>query len=89
METQRLISIEQEAFVSEIEDDYKEAGIEIFNKYGDVNNMETLSLGDVTKWNAIKAVDRGTVYTKLALNRDKNTFEKALRDIMKAKSKHN
>lgn len=49
--------------------------------------METLSLGDVTKWNAIKAVDRGTIYTKLSLNRDKNSFEKALREIMKVRSK--
>lgn len=49
--------------------------------------METLSGGDVTKWNEIKAIDRGTIYVKLSLNRDKNIFEKAYRDILKNESK--
>lgn len=49
--------------------------------------METLSMGDVTKWNDIKAIDRGTIYAKLALNRDKNIFEKAYREILHRESK--
>lgn len=44
-------------------------------------------MGDVTKWNAIKQVDRGTIYVKLSMNRDKNKFEKAIREIMQRESK--
>ena len=48
-----------------------------------MNNLETLSLGDVTKWEAVKAVDRGTIYAKLLFNRDKHIFQTKLNDIMR------
>lgn len=52
-----------------------------------MNNLESLSLGDVTKWEAVKAVSRGEIYAKLAFNRDKNIFEKELRKIHLRKQK--
>lgn len=59
----------------------------MFEKYADVNNLEALSLGDLTRWDSIKAIDRGTVYTKLALNRDKNKFQKAYNKLLADESK--
>lgn len=53
-----------------------------------MNNLETLSLGDVTKWEAIKGIDRGTIYAKLSFNKDRNIFEKELRAITLRDSKN-
>ena len=59
----------------------------MFEKYADVNNLEALSLGDITKWDYIKTIERGAVYTKLALNRDKNIFQKAYNKLLADESK--
>jgi len=52
-----------------------------------MNNLESLSLGDVTKWEAIKGVDRGTIYAKLLFNKDKHEFQRKLNEIMKNEHK--
>lgn len=77
------MAVEQKQFENEIEASHVEAGIEIFNKYGDMNNLETLSLGDVTKWEGIKAIDRGTIYAKLMFNKDRHEFQRKLNEILK------
>ena len=52
-----------------------------------MNNLESLSLGDVTKWEDIKSIDRGTIYAKLMFNKDKHEFQRKLNDIMKDEHK--
>lgn len=80
-ETGRVWIVEQKAFTGDTESDLLEAGIEMFARYGDVNSLESLSNGDVTKWPAIKAMNRGEVFVKLLIDRDKNKFQKALHEI--------
>jgi hypothetical protein len=86
-ETDRLYGVELTEFSGPVDDALLEAGIEIFEKYGDVNNLDTLSGGDVTKWNAVKAIDRATVYTKLAKKKDESIFGKAYTEIMNREAK--
>lgn len=57
------------------------AGIDIFEKYGGVNQLESLSGGDVTKWESLKAIDLITIFTKLRINRDREIFGEKLRQI--------
>jgi hypothetical protein len=88
-ETYRLIKVELSEFSGPVDEAIIEAGVEIFEKYGDVNNLDTLSMGDVTKWNDIKALDRGTVYTKLSKLKDTTIFQKAYTEILNREAKRN
>jgi hypothetical protein len=85
--TNRLTGIELSEFSGPVDDAIIGAGVEVFEKYGDVNNLDTLSMGDVTKWNDIKAIDRGTVYTKLSKLKDTSIFQKAYTEILNREAK--
>jgi hypothetical protein len=86
-ETSRLTAIEQAEITDDVDANIVAAGIEIFEKYGDVNQLESLSQGDVTRWKDIKALDRGTAFVKLRLIKDKNIFEKAYSALMQAEAR--
>lgn len=87
VETEKLIEVEVIEFNHEPDIDQVEAGVSMFEKYSDVNSLESLSGGDVTKWNAIKAIPRSEIFIKLLINRDKHKFDKALREIVMRNSK--
>lgn len=67
--------------------DQLEAGIDKFGIYGDINTLESLSGGDVTKWESIKAIDRATIFIKRRIDKDKTLYERALREIAVRNSK--
>ncbi len=67
--------------------DHIEAGISVFQKYGPINQLESLSNGDVTKWEQIKAIDLATIFTKLRMNRDRHIFQKKLSEVLKLKNR--
>lgn len=52
-----------------------------------MNILESLSQGDVTKWETIKGMTFETVMTKRRIDRDKNIFSEKLNEIMLAKQK--
>ena len=64
-----------------------DAGIEVFNQYGALNTLETLSGGDILKYELVKGLMYDEVYTKLLMNKDKRIFEKNYRDIVTENSK--
>ena len=59
-----------------------EAGIQSFDLYGAANVLETLSGGDVLKWEDVKGLSYDTVYVKLLMNRDKREYEKNYRRLI-------
>lgn len=64
-----------------------DAGVEIFNKYGPLNTLETLSGGDILKYELVKGLMYDEVYTKLLMNRDIKRYEKSYREISMAQMK--
>jgi len=84
----KLITREAKEFSSDLKPEHEEAGIKIFEKFGPLNILESISQGDVTKWATIKAMTFETIMNKRRLDRDKTIFSEKLNDIMIAKSKN-
>ncbi len=61
-----------------------EAQIEAFDVYGDVNVLESLSGGDVLKWDAIKATRYDDIFVKLCLNKTAKEYQKRYAAAMEA-----
>ena len=86
-QTEKFERLEAKEFPSDPDPDHVEAGIESLTKFGPINILESLSNGDVTKWESIKGIDLGTIFTKLRLNRDKSEFQRKLAEILRNKNK--
>lgn len=61
--------------------DQVNAGIENFNQFGYFATVDRLADGDVTKYDAVGAIDYATVYAKLLLNKVDSEYSKRLIEI--------
>lgn len=75
------MGIEGQTLAYTPEQNESNAGIEVFERYGAINVLETLSGGDVLKWETVKGLSYEVVYVKLCLNRDKAEYEKKYREL--------
>ena len=64
----------------------KEAGIEMFAIYEDINVLEVLSNGNPLLWDDIMALPYERVLTQMMMNQDKRRFGDNLRRLMTAKN---
>ncbi len=72
---------------NEPDPDEQEAGIDVFSKYQELNDLETLSGGDVLKWNDVKAIKYSDFLMKMMMNKDAREFNKRLQEIKRSKQK--
>lgn len=61
------------------------AGIQVFDQYGDVIILETLSKGNILLWDDIMAQSWERVFTKMRINKDTQEFEKKYHDLLSKK----
>lgn len=74
--------IENKALHVEIDEASREAGVEVFEKFGALLQIDKLAGGDVTKYDIIRALPYEYCLTKLALNATEYNFNKLRSEII-------
>ena len=74
-------SIEENALVGSIDNDEQEADIERFNKFGYLNQINSLAGGDITKYELIKNTVYIDCFTKMYLDKEQNDYRETLNKI--------
>jgi hypothetical protein len=62
-------------------------GSERLSKFGIYNTLETLSGGDILKWNQIMEIPYSDVFTKLLMNKTNNDLQEEMNQIKELKNK--
>ncbi len=64
------------------------AGLDRFAKFGVSLQIDSLAGGDVTKWEAVRALPYEVAFLKLLMDKTKADFSKDYNDIMSKRRKH-
>lgn len=66
---------------TEPSDEEKAADLTVFEKYGELNVLDRLSDGDVTKWDAIKRLPFEMVLTARRMKNTQNQYQERYNEI--------
>lgn len=58
------------------------AGVKMFNKYGDLNIYESLTDGDVTKYEEVEKISVNLALAKLAIEQDKKKYKESYQKVL-------
>lgn len=71
----------------DIDIDLSKAGIDALNKFGDLNVLDTLASGDITKYEAIKKMPYSLIFDKQYKTLTENEIQKRYQAAIAARSK--
>ena len=86
-EMEAIITLENTYLSSEPDVDMQSAGIKELDQFGNINTIDQLAGGDVTKWKEIESLPYSVVFDKLYKTKIENQIQRKLGDIMKNKNK--
>jgi hypothetical protein len=86
-EVESICKIESVALNVELDQVSTEAGVEVFEKFGALLQIDKLAGGDVTKYDTIRSMPYEYCLTKLALNATEYNYNKRRNEIIAANAK--
>lgn len=84
----KVFQMEAQQFQSEVDPLAVAAGAENFSMFGEYNVLNSLSNGDLTKWDAIKQTPYEYCLTKLLMNKTQSQFDKKYAELQREKHKN-
>lgn len=82
-----ICNIEKKALEVELDQASIDAGVEVFEKFGSLLQIDKLAGGDVAKYDNVRALPYEYCLTKLALNATEYNFNKTRTDIITRNAK--
>lgn len=71
-----------------VDEDSYSAGTDEIEAFGELNTIDALANGDITKYEEVLKIDVITCFTKLYLNNRKGEYEKRLYKVKRNKSEN-
>jgi len=87
-QVERINNIENALLSHSATEDEQAAGLERFGKYSPVLQIDSLAGGDILKYQAVRELVYEDCLTKLALDKDRNDYQKDYQHIIARKTKH-
>jgi len=84
-ELTRIQELEATYLTPEPNADLQNAGVEELQQFGEVNALDSLAGGDITKWEDIKKIPYHDVFDKMRKSLIESKVEKRYKEIMEAK----
>lgn len=84
-EVERVNVIENELLSYDPTPEEMEAGLDVFGKFSPILQIDSLAAGDVLKYNAIRQLPYEDALTKLALDKERNDYQRRFNKILTRK----